>query len=375
MPDLVHGECSLSSPVASQSRRPALPWLFSASVDLWTFLGSAALALGLLLLGGWRGWLNNDSPEWLWITSVVLIDVAHVYATGFRVYFDRGELHRRPWLYLLVPLLAFVIGVAVYTEGALLFWRTLAYLAVFHFVRQQYGWVALYRAKAGDCGLAGRMIDSTAIYLATIYPLVYWHCHPRRFAWFVATDFAELPLLVERILAPVYWIALGLYGARAIHQAVWHKRFNPGKDIVVFTTAVCWYVGIVSFNSDYAFTVTNVITHGVPYMVLVFWYRDHRQSATSKEGAAPTPRWSRLVSFIGVLWLLAYIEELFWDCGVWHERPWLFGPAWNIGDFDQVLVPLLAVPQVTHYILDGFIWKRRSNPDVAENCRSAVQTG
>jgi hypothetical protein len=29
------------------------------------------------------------------------------------------------------------------------------------------------------------------------------------------------------------------------------------------------------------------------------------------------------------------------------------------------LVPLLALPQATHYVLDGFIWRRKSNPDVA----------
>ena len=86
----------------------------------------------------------------------------------------------------------------------------------------------------------------------------------------MATDFAKLPVLFERNLAPVYWTELGLYGVRSIYQAVWRQRWNPGKDIVVFTTAVCWYVGIVSFNSDFAFTVTNVITHGVPYIVLVF---------------------------------------------------------------------------------------------------------
>jgi hypothetical protein len=74
------------------------------------------------------------------------------------------------------------------------------------------------------------------------------------------------------------------------------RQFNPGKDVVVITTAVCWYIGIVTFNSDYAFTVTNVIIHGVPYMVLVYWYRCKEQ----------------------------------------------------------------AVPQITHYVLDGFIWKRKS---------------
>lgn len=365
MSQLAYDSSMRPAPAAIPVRRPALPWLFSASVDLWTFLGSAALALGLLVLGAWCGWLDRDSPEWLWITSVVLIDVAHVYATGFRVYFDRAELRRRPWLYLLVPVLAFVIGAALYSEGALLFWRTLAYLAVFHFVRQQYGWVALYRARANDRDPTGRVIDTAAIYLATLYPLVYWHCHPRRFAWFVATDFAQLPVIAEQILAPIYWAALTLYAVRAIHQGVWRQRWNPGKDIVVLTTAVCWYVGIVSFNSDYAFTVTNVITHGVPYMVLVYWYREHRPEAVP---ASASRRWSHLLRFIGVLWLLAYAEELFWDCGVWHDRPWLFGPAWNIGDLDQYLVPLLTVPQITHYILDGFIWRRRSNPEFAMQC-------
>lgn len=347
---------------------PPLPWLFSARTDLWTFLGSAALALGLLVIGGWQGWLDHDTPEWLWIPAVVLIDVAHVYATGFRVYFDPQERRRRVWLYALVPLLAFAIGAAIYSEGRMLFWRTLAYLAVFHFIRQQYGWVALYRSKAGERDVVGKVIDSAAIYLATVYPLVYWHCHPRRFAWFVHTDFAEIPAITERILAPVYWSALGLYAAYSAYQAICRGRFNPGKDIVVATTAACWHVGIVTFNSDYAFTVTNVITHGIPYMVLVAWYREHRTPA-APIGNVATRHWQRILFFVSVLWLLAYVEELFWDCGVWHEHSWLFGPAWDIGDFDQFLVPLLAVPQITHYILDGFIWRRNSNPDFAGRCQ------
>jgi hypothetical protein len=26
------------------------------------------------------------------------------------------------------------------------------------------------------------------------------------------------------------------------------------------------------------------------------------------------------------------------------------------------VVPALAVPQVVHYVLDGFVWRRRTNP-------------
>lgn len=342
-----------------------LPWLFSAKTDLLAFGGSAAVALLLVAVGWPLGWLEQDTPDWLWITSVLMIDVAHVYATGFRVYFDRAELRRRAWLYGLVPLLAFGIGAALYSEGPRVFWRTLAYVAVFHFVRQQYGWVALYRAKGGERDRLGRVIDAAAIYLATIYPLVYWHSHSRRFSWFVSSDFVTLPVLAERVLAPIYWGALALYAAYSAYRAIWQRRFNPGKDLVVATTALCWYVGIVELNSDYAFTVTNVITHGVPYMVLVGWFQNAPSVESAASVVANRSKW-RWLRFVGLLWLLAYAEELLWDCGVWHERSWLFGSAWNIGDWDQLLVPLLTVPQITHYVLDGFIWRRRSNQDVGQ---------
>ena len=314
------------------------------------------LALTLLAVGAPLGWLDSDTPDFMWIAAILMIDVAHVYATGFRVYFDRAELRQRPWLYALTPLLALAIGMAVYSESPVVFWRTLAYLAVFHFVRQQYGWVALYRARGGEHGRLGWWIDATAIYLATIYPLVYWHCHlPRRFWWFLSGDFANLPQWIATFLAPIYVLAMIAYVSRSIYRAVAKKEFNPGKDVVLVTTAVCWYVGIIAFNSDYAFTVTNVIIHGVPYMVLVYWYRNRNKSIS---GASHMPR---IASFLGVVWLLAYAEEMLWDVGLWHERSWLFGTAWETGWIQWLLVPLLAVPQITHYVLDGFIWRRSSN--------------
>jgi hypothetical protein len=338
-------------------------WLFSAPVDLAAFVGSAAVALGLLWVGAALGVLHSEAPDWTWITAVLLVDVAHVYATGFRVYFDPAELCRRPWLYALTPLLGFVIGLALYSEGEILFWRTLAYLAVFHFVRQQYGWVALYRARVGETDWPGKLIDSAAIYLATIYPLIYWHAHlPRHFWWFLDHDFLALPESVELVARPLYWGALGLYVARSLYRGLARRVFNPGKDIVVATTAVCWHVGIVTFNSDYAFTVTNVIIHGVPYFVLVYWYVSRR---SSEEPSFFHPR--RIAGFIATLWLAAYLEELVWDKSVWHTRSWLFGSAWEVGSLRTILVPLLAVPQITHYVLDGFLWRRRSNPGMGMN--------
>ncbi len=337
-----------------------IPWLFSPTVDLLTFLGSAMLALGLLAIGALLGLLEDETPDWMWIAAILLVDVAHVYATGFRVYFDRAELLRRPWLYALTPALAFLVGAAIYSESHTWFWRTLAYMAVFHFVRQQYGWVALYRARGGETGWVGKWIDSTAIYMSTIYPLIYWHSHlPRNFWWFLQGDFARVPGFIETLAAPIYWGSLGAYAVRAIYRAASLREFNPGKDVVLITTALCWHIGIITFNSDYAFTVTNVIIHGVPYMVLVYWYRRARDHVDGQKSQMP-----KIATFLATIWLLAYVEELLWDVGLWHQRGWLFGTAWSLGAAELLLVPLLAVPQITHYVLDGFIWKRKSNPNL-----------
>ena len=349
-------DLSLPQPIAIHAAPASRYWLFSAGWDGAAFLGSALLALVLLGLGAQRGWLYADTPEWMWIGAVLLVDVAHVHATHYKVYFDTAELRRRPYLYALAPLLAYVIGVALYSESALWFWRALAYLAVFHFVRQQYGWVKLYRRRLGETGKFGYAIDTIAIYAATVYPLIYWHAHlPRRFWWFLADDFTGWPVWTAKVAWPLYVLALTAYAVHALARGVLQNRYNPGKDIVLATTAVCWYVGIVAYNSDYAFTVTNVIIHGVPYFVLVYWHSRQRRDD------APAPyRWLARgpVFFLLALWLLAYGEEFLWDKAVWHERSWLFGAWWDADGWKMWLVPLLALPQSTHYILAGFIWRR-----------------
>jgi hypothetical protein len=345
--------------MATASSQPK--WLFSAPVDLSVFLGSAVLSLSLLAIGWQLGFLDGDTPDWTWISAVLLIDVAHVWATSFRVYFDTEEFKKRIWLYTLVPLFAYLLGVALYSESALTFWRVLAIVAVFHFVRQQYGWVNLYRARLDEKSSLTWWIDTAAIYLATVYPLAFWMTSlPRNFEWFVKDDFFSLPAFTAQVLFPIYVLALVAYAGKTIYLYFAKGFLNIGKDIVVITTAVCWYVGIVALNSDYAFTVTNVIIHGVPYFALVYFYAKSRAKTATKFYSRLSNNW---LIFLATLWALAYIEELFWNRGVWHERNWFFGSNLEIEDWKMYLVPLLAVPQLTHYLLDGFVWRRKYNPN------------
>ena len=365
---------ALSTGTAQQARAPAkAAWLFSRNVDLAVFLGAALVSFGALGIGALTGVLQAETPPWAWVPAVILCDVAHVWSTAFRTYLDPAERRARPWVLGLVPALGLAAGVGLFALGELTFWRSLAYLAIFHFVRQQYGWVSLYRSRAGETGRAGRLIDTAAIYAATLWPLLHWHTHlPRRFSWFVPGDVVSLPAFVMPIATVGYGAALAAYAIRAAW--LWLRGTpNPGKDIVVVTTAAAWYVGIVAFDSDYAFTVTNVFMHGIPYFALVFVHTRARMARTSAPAAAhhgPTlaERLTRSVApYLAVLWLIAFVEELLWDRAVWHDRGWLFGEGWNVGALKLLIVPLLALPQLTHYVLDGFIWRRRSNPSIASS--------
>jgi hypothetical protein len=363
------------TPARDPTARARGAWLFSRNVDLAVFGGSALLSFAALGVGAAVGVLHDETPGWAWVPAVVLCDVAHVWSTVFRTYLDPAERRARPWMLGLVPLLGLAAGVAFFALGELAFWRALAYLAIFHFVRQQYGWVTLYRARAGEAGRAGRLIDGAAIYAATVWPLLYWHTHlPRRFAWFFPGDVVRLPGWIMPLATVLYVAALAAYALRA--ATLWARgSANPGKDLVVVTTAAAWYVGVVAFDSDFAFTVTNVFMHGIPYVALVYVHTRRAGAAAPTAPAGPPPglaaRFTRnLAVYLGALWLIAFTEELLWDRAVWHDHGWLFGDPWDVGALKLVIVPLLALPQLTHYVLDGYIWRRRSNPSVAELVRA-----
>lgn len=349
-------------------------WLVSARFDLSVFLLPALIALLLVLLAPWMA-ADGELSVPLWLVAIVFVDVGHVWSTLYRTYLDRSELARRPALYTLVPLSAYAVGVAAYASSPLAFWRVLAYLAVWHFVRQQYGFLALYRRRAGETSAFDRWLDTATIYAATIFPLLYWHAHlPRRFQWFIQGDFLQgvVSAALVELLWPVY---LGLLLAFVLRQILrWAKErvFWAGKIILVLTTAACWSTGIVLTESDYAFTVTNVLIHGVPYFGIVYVYG---QRARGEPGTFLHWLFSRsnVFLFVALVAFLAFGEEYLWDRLLWHENARLFpGPDVVLGRrFESLLVPLLALPQATHYVLDAFIWKTapRENPDLASHLR------
>ncbi|WNG55137.1 hypothetical protein F0U59_10360 [Archangium gephyra] len=342
---------------------PSQAWLFGRGVDLAVFAGSALVSVALVLAAPALGAVG-DTPLWAWALFVVCVDVAHVWSTLFRTYLDGDELRSRPGLYITAPLVAYLLGVLAYLLSPGTFWRLFAYTALFHFIRQQYGWVALYGRKARVSDTE-RVLDAAAIYAATLGPVLWWHANlPRAFWWFVENDFVSgLPAWVGTGALTLQGLVLaawaGFQGARVLRG----EGLQVGKVLLVLATGVTWFGGIVVARDDFAFTVMNVVLHGVPYFALLFRYTRGRLAEGGYGWLGPVVR-AGLPGFLGVLCVLAFGEELLWDKLVWHERSLLFGEAGLVlpPDVLALVVPLLALPQATHYVLDAFIWKTSREP-------------
>ena len=350
--------------------------ILSRRADFAWFVGpgliAALVALAIGLLDPEPG---DDESLSLWVAGVLLVDVAHVYASLYRTYLDpvARQIHKKRLI--VAPLLVAWLGLLLHLESPLLFWGVLAYVAIFHFIKQHVGFALLY-VRGGHESPRDRTLVQLAVWAGTLGPVIWWHTRlPRQFAWFMQGDLIGglpewLGTLALAAEVPI-WIA---FAVRRV-QLARAGRTNAMVPWLAIVPAINWHLGIVVFDDDRIFTITNVFLHGVPYFALV-WVAGGRGSvqrvlrrvtrrATFSAGAV-------LAAFYGLLAVLAITEETLWDRLIWHERATLFGVSdVRLGPWLTALVTaLLTVPQATHYLLDRWIW--RAGP---QNPKLATQLG
>ncbi|AZQ62706.1 hypothetical protein EI427_10790 [Flammeovirga pectinis] len=299
---------------------------------------------------------------------VLGIDVTHVWSTIFRTYLDVEERKRYKKQLWLLPMVAFIVVGILSTYSEHLFWRVIAYFALFHFIRQQFGFLMLYKSKMKFPELRW-ISDKAFIYIATLYPVLVWHIlGDRAFSWFVKGDFLIYPLVPEVSVTIgnfIYFFLVIVWVADHVLMARKNALVLPfGKILWGLSTVGTWWLGIVYFNSDFSFTLTNVVAHGIPYMALVFYYVEEKKNI--QQHKQPTK-----IIVISILWMfliclfLGLGEEFLWDVFINYEKQDVFGD-WQIfidsAYLRGFLIAFLSLPQVTHYLLDGVIWKGNTNP-------------
>ena len=319
---------------------------------------------------------SMELPHWAWLVFILGFDVSHVWSTLFRTYLDKDEVKSHKTLFIIAPIIAFVLSIILLSFSLNMFWRIMAYIAVFHFIKQQYGFAMLYKIKIGE--KKNQFIsDKLVIYIATIYPIIFWHFNSdSTFNWFVKNDFFEIYNLFQNqliivqvfdVLNYVYWMIIGLWLILEIKAKFEGKTVSLAKTLWVLTTAVNWWFGIVYYNSDVVFSISNVVAHGLPYIVLIYFYGIKKMELKNQVQLKLSRKLKSLFILIVTVFLIALLEEYFWDMFIYREHATLFETIfpyhWNqlSNQWTTVVaIAILALPQQVHYIIDGYIWKFNS---------------
>lgn len=372
-----------ADPQADTASRPGpgdagSSWIFSAPLDLLVFLGP--ILLSALLLPILAGAEREHTPLWAYVGFVVAVDVAHVWATLFRTYLDTAELRRRPALYTLPIPIILIISFLLFRQGSWLFWTAAAYFAIFHFIRQDYGFLALYRHRAGETELIDRRLDALALTAGALGPVLLWHASPsRRFDWFGAGErflFGQggLSPALRPIILGLWGLAAALWLGRLIQRARAGRPVSRGKVLFMVLVHLRWSIGSLFDHPLVSLAFINLF-HGLPFVALVWrcverGWREREPETWSERLLSSLALSRRWWIYLIILIALALGEELTWEVLVW--RDYLPADAAlalpELGRNGTALaVSVLALPQLLHYFLDGFIWKMDgSNPGLRE---------
>jgi len=335
------------------------PWIHKPKTDSLFILAPSFLVVAVAFLCQKQlSELEVHYSFYTWLFLIVFIDVAHVYATLFKTYFVPSEFQKRKKLLTVLPIICFAVGLVLFSFGSAIFWSVLAYIAVFHFIRQQYGFMRLYSRKEVKTK-AKIWTDNLIIYTATGYPMLYWFLSPtRKFNWFVENEFFRFEnVFLLKVLSGMYVSVVIFYSVRTAYIAVKQHYFNIPKNAIIIGTGLSWYIGIVYFNNDLIFTLLNVVSHGIPYMALIYLKEIDKKPKADLGFLFYLKEFKGFLLYAGILITIAFFEESLWDILVWKEQ--LSFRVSDLTYWQFLIVPLLTVPQFTHYLLDGFIWKSK----------------
>ncbi|HXZ96847.1 MAG TPA: hypothetical protein VEG37_07375 [Burkholderiales bacterium] len=343
------------------SNDPSSPWIISRRDDLLWFQGS--VIAGIILLAFFAAAPFPDSAQlspsdpvilvvFLW---GVLFDGTHVWATYARSYLapdtnSRAGIPKPRWwlIFALGPALA-VADAALQLRGALFSYFLLAaYLwAYWHLVRQHYGFLVLYRRRAGENNRRGQLLDSFILWVGCLYPFL-------RFSLSEAYLHSGLPQLVPVALLPqlafILDVAFCLLMGAAVLLAVTGRygQFRPGPKHLLLTIVIVFHVLVFALLSHLlTILATLTIFHNLQYHRIVWQYEAGR-------GRRPL---GGLVPYLAGGLLLGL---------VWYGLRVPAAVALTNETARNVVLGLCWGVAFHHYLVDARIWRVRRTPALAQ---------
>ena len=311
---------AVSSAVATSglSRRDA--WIVSARFDVLIVVIPFLVATGALF--GFSA-LGVKEPLWAYLLCFIAFDVAHVWSTIYVTYLDSEARKKRPWLYFAPVPLTLVTSFFVHLWSPTLFWTGISYSAIFHFAKQQYGFIAIYKAKAKERSAIDYHLDKWTLWVGALGPVLLWHATPAgQFDWFdeTARFVLQPPVAVVPYIYGVMAVVFLLWAGRQVERLVTTATFNVGKCMWMVGAWVSWFVGLRLADHLLVSAAFLNLFHGLPFLALVWWRCNHKWQGRTEEAKrvgsgliAWLSQRRRWVFFYGFVFSIALVEEALWD--------------------------------------------------------------
>jgi hypothetical protein len=327
-------------------------WIVSARQDLLWFHG-AALA-GIALLAVLAAAPPIEAHAGLFQPALVAVilwgvffDGTHVVGTWARSYWapdaaSRVALPARWWWAILALGPAFA-----FDEDAFGHFLVGAYVwAFYHLVRQHWGFVALYRRRAGHAA-GPAWLDEALLWTGAASPYLRYALSER----YAHSGLpALLPAAAVAALRPV--LDLAVLTAVAVLAAVWagawrSGRLRPGPQHLLIAVVTVLHGAVFAMLSDpLLITAALTIVHNLQYHRIV-WHYEAGRGRRPLGGAVPYLATG--VAF-GACWYGARVAGAF-AAGPSLAGRLLLGLGWGIA--------------LHHYVVDARIWRVRRHPAAA----------
>jgi hypothetical protein len=336
------------------------PWILSRREDLVWFQGSVVAGLGLLafFLAAPRLEPATLAPGHPVILAVflwgVLLDGTHVWGTYARSYLAPYDASRArlpgswSWLLLAVGPVVALADAELPAPGPLFQAFLLgAYVwAYWHLVRQHYGFLVLYRRRAGEHDPRGARLDGALLWAGCLYPFL-------RFSLGEAYLGSGLPQVLALSWLDPARLGLDLAFAAAlvgIVALVLSERVEPlrlGPKHLLLGIVVAFHVAVFGLLGHLLpILATLTIFHNLQYHRIVWQY----EQGLGRRPSGGLGRYLAAGVALGIVW---YGPRVLGAAAMHHElaRNLLVGLGWGVA--------------FHHYLIDGRIWRVRRSPAVS----------
>ena len=326
-----------------------LGWLRTPAFDA-TFIGGLA-ALALV-----AGLVTSIQPALfpvIFVANLWILGLHHVVATFTRVAFDRPSLSQyRALLVGLPPVVLLAVVTLGFGVGQWILVSTYLYWQAFHYARQSYGIAQMYARMPENAPAVNQDLSRWVLYAVPLWGMLYRSHQDPAFFLGLPVWCIPVPALAVRVTGILCFALVGVWIGSQLRLAR-QRQLPVPHTLYMYTHILIFTVGYVLIDDiDRGWLVVN-IWHNAQYLFFVWHFNNKRFG----ERIDPQRRFiSRLSQRKNVLWYV-------FTCLMISTA--VYGLVYQVSQlvaFRTISLAFIVGQALNyhHYIVDGIIWKRRT---------------